>query len=280
MPFVSFFDNRWQSSRTAPLGTTTQTFRSTQSVHILTRMILRRRLCYAALLSLVFFPTLVRSHGLPMMVTIPPYDEECYRIRTPNITQTSPDQPKTRRVISGDYEVLDEDFAIDPVLVYLMEDTPEERILWRSRAGERAAPFRMSVPADGKAYWICIQNSSHQPDSTNSETEHPDHYPRTVGFTYTMTSMSKYTKPVPQVFTQDHHDEWMEKSEMVAVDLRSLEHHHEYYRLREAEHRTVVEKTFSAVLFWTLLEAGLVISVAAGQVMYFRAFLEKKTSYY
>ena len=114
-----------------------------------------------------------------MMVTIAPYDEECYKLRTPK------GEAGQRKAITGDYEILDEDFTIDPVLAYIMEDTKEEHVRWKSTLGDRSASFRITVPADGKAYWLCIQNSSHQPHSKEEEAEHPDHYPRTVGFTYT-----------------------------------------------------------------------------------------------
>ena len=50
-----------------------------------------------------------------MMVTIAPYDEECYKLRTPK------GEAGQRKAITGDYEILDEDFTLS--LIHISEPT-------------------------------------------------------------------------------------------------------------------------------------------------------------
>jgi hypothetical protein len=51
---------------------------------------------------------------------------------------------------------------------------------------------------------------------------------------------------------------------------------HEYMRSREGRHRELVEQIFSQLLVWAFLESVADIAVAAGQIMYFRRFLETR----
>jgi hypothetical protein len=44
----------------------------------------------------------------------------------------------------------------------------------------------------------------------------------------------------------------------VHKNLKNIENHHSYMHVRELEHRTVTERTFSDILFWTVLEVSLV----------------------
>jgi hypothetical protein len=43
-----------------------------------------------------------------------------------------------------------------------------------------------------------------------------------------------------------------------------LQSHHSYMHVRELEHRKVTEKTFSDILFWTLLEVTVVLLLVRG----------------
>lgn len=185
---------------------------------------------------------------------------------------------KTTKLLVGDYELLSVGGAFvtaDPLLVYIMEAGKDEKIVWRSKPGDFEASFRVPMTAATKGYWMCVQNSSHGPDSHEDEPEHPDLISRTVGLSFRVQSI--HEKPAPLAFTEQHQNEWNERSGSVEEELRMLVNHHDYMRMREADHRMVVENTFGNVLFWTLTEASLVVLVAVGQVMYFRRFLERKT---
>jgi hypothetical protein len=52
--------------------------------------------------------------------------------------------------------------------------------------------------------------------------------------------------------------------------------HQEYIKNREANHRHVVEETFTMVMKWTVLEAMVLMGVACAQVFYLKRFFETK----
>ena len=202
--------------------------------------------------------------------TIAPYDEECFLFRTPTTL-------KSIKLLVGNYEVLDDGGGgrnADPLLAYVMEAfSPEQTMLYRSVPGEVQGAFRVPVQP-GRGYWMCLQNSAHAPDNPNDEPEHPDHKPRMVGFTYSLQDI--FEKPAPLAFSDENKDEWLDKSSQVETELKALMNHHEYLQMREADHRFVVEQTFSYLMVWSLAEALLIIVGSVGQVMYFRRFLERK----
>ena len=59
-------------------------------------------------------------------------------------------------------------------------------------------------------------------------------------------------------------------------ELGRLRDHYTYMRAREALHRETVEETFSRLMSWSILEGAAVITVALGQIVYFRRFLEQR----
>lgn len=185
---------------------------------------------------------------------------------------------KETKLLTGDYEMItDEGLSSDPLLVYIMESGKNGKILWRSSKGEPSGSFRVPISGTLRGYWLCMQNSSHGPDDTSQEPEHPDHVTRSIGFSFRVESLYEMPAPLPLVFTDQQLEEWKEKSEAVQFEMQTLVNHHDYMRMRESDHRAVVEKTFVETLRWTLLEVSMVVLVAAGQVMYFRRFLERKT---
>ena len=58
--------------------------------------------------------------------------------------------------------------------------------------------------------------------------------------------------------------------------LENMADHQGYLREREAAHRALAEETFSAVFFWTVIEALVLLTVSGGQIFYLRRFIEKR----
>lgn len=215
-----------------------------------------------------FFAALWSAQAsVPMTVNVEAYGEECFLLYAPE---------KPLQQIKGDYEMIDdggETISSEPLLVYIMEGM-DDKIVWRSQAGAKGGQFAVGLKPS-LHYWLCIQNSSHAPDHAGDEPEHPDHRPRMIGFTYEITDLLK--KPTPYVFTEQ--DIWMQNGVDIENDLQKLVHHHDYMRTREANHRGIVEATFTTVMGYSIAECVFVILVAVGQVLYFRRFLEKKQRY-
>lgn len=196
------------------------------------------------------------------ILTIPPYDEECYLLRTGS---TKPG------ILAGNFELIDDHrYDANPLLVYVMQEP--STLVYQSDLQRSRDTFEVALDANEK-YWLCLQNSSHGPLETRDEGEHPDNLTRQVGFHYEVRAVEK----VKEISSQTQ--VWLQHSGVIHQSLRNLLQHHDYMRVRESNHRDVTEKTFSDVLRWTLAEAGVVTAVAIGQVLYFRRFLEKRQTY-
>ena len=221
-------------------------------------------------------------------IKIGPYEEACFLLRgtmtdeEATTTEEGQQQPKTVEDadlnLSGNYELLDQRLSAEPLLVYVMLDV---KTVWHSTPN---TPYdRFTVPLQrNKRYWVCLQNSSHGPNTEGEEQEHPDHKERVVGFTYRVHSRQK-KKTVSTELTQEQEEkfyDWLDAAEDITDDLNDYVDHFSYAKRREADHRALVERTFSACLTWTMLEVSCVIVMALGQVFVYRQFLEKKQKGY
>ena len=220
--------------------------------------------------------------AIPMMTTIQPYADECFFLRLPS-------SPKPRAMIlTGSYEMFDEvedqSVSAKPLLVYVMEiarvnTDSKDAIIWQSAPNEPKGNFRAPITSTKRGYWLCFQNSNHAPDNEDPEDEHPDHIERIVGFDYKVHSIVPDVKPAPLLYTNDHTDEWRDKSDLVQAELRQLMSHRDFMHMREGKHRQLVEYTFDDIMAWTIIETTFVVLVAVCQVLYFRRFIEKKQRY-
>lgn len=230
-------------------------------------------------------------------LTIGPYEESCFLVRysgsSSNVkttmsssgsnaeTTTATTSTPSNKMLSGNYELLDQRLSAEPVVVYVMEN---DKVVWHSK--ENTPYDRFHVPLEtNKRYWICLQNSSHGPLAEGEEGEHPDDEARVLGFSYRVHSKTRLAPAAAAAEAQPDFDEekfnsWVEKAEDLADDLSDFKDHFEYIKRREADHRSLVEATFDACLTWTIVEVGIVVTMAVGQVIFYRRFLEKKQQSY
>lgn len=234
-------------------------------------------------LECIFNGLLRHVEAVSYTAIIPPYHEECFRLIVPI------NEWKTPRRFVGNYELLTdsmehETVSAQPLLVYVMKVVENhETVLW-SQVGVSRGTFNVKIPIGSNAprlYWFCLQNSDVEPDS-HDEREHPDDITRMIGFTYKFVPDNDHALLLELKNNKKDWDEekktteWNNRSIEIEQDLNILVSHHDYLKGREVIHRTIVEKTFSNVLEYTLLEAFLVVCVSVGQVLYFRRFLENK----
>lgn len=59
-------------------------------------------------------------------------------------------------------------------------------------------------------------------------------------------------------------------------DWENLVDHFDFLRNRESQHQVLTSQILRRVMGWTLFEAGLVICMALGQVMYWKKFFEQR----
>ena len=217
--------------------------------------------------------------------------EECFVTRTP--------KEGGRYIVSGNYDLLDDGVPSGPLSVALYNH--KMKSVYQSRFGRSEDTFSV-VSTAGERFMLCIKNGfglhkgrlarSDGEMDDDDETGGRDGLDRTVGWALRLRSV-------------DAHAQWMrEKDGKTAGDagnsnkeksesekkveallelggdlidaLENMADHQSYLREREAAHRALAEETFSAVLFWTVVEALVLASVAGAQIFYLRRFIEKR----
>lgn len=195
-------------------------------------------------------------------------EEYCFVIRT-----------NYKRLITGNYEMLDRELSSEPMLVYIMEG---EKVVWHSRLNSAFDTFHAIMTA-GNKYWLCLQNSSQGPLHSNEEHEksyeHPDGLPRRVGFNFRI-SADPTAQPILGQGMDEKTKDWIHISKGLKEKLQTYVDHFEYAKRREADHRSLLEQIFTSILKWTVFEAFAVVLGALGQVFFYRRYLEKKTPAY
>lgn len=222
-------------------------------------------LTFLCLLSISILPSPVNS----FILTIAPYEEECFLIRTHTWKKGEV------RLLQGHYQILSDpaDRTPDTVHMFVMDD--EDTVFFKSIQGKINDNYQIAVGPNQK-YWLCVQNDSyhHYGDIQMSQDKHPDDKDRQVGFGYRIQTMAQ--KAADATALDSHLTQWGQISNDMIIASEHLMQHFEYMRVRETAHRAVVEKTFSDIFLSALAEAIMVLVVAVGQVFYFRRFLETK----
>lgn len=184
-------------------------------------------------------------------------DEECFFV-------TAPKNPGT---IHGNFELLSG--TTDPLSIVIM-DASTSRIFYRSRRGSGDGSFKISTNP-GQKVNLCVQNGIFSSGRKKvSQTRQHDGLPRTVGISFTMEEENT---------TRELHNQNKRMMDTVQ-DLKSnffrLQDHQGYTRVRESMHRETVEKTFSRLMGWNILEAVALVLVTLCQILYLRRFLERR----
>ncbi len=194
------------------------------------------------------------------ILSVPPKDEECMFVSA----------PKNAGTFFGNYDFLDDSSkTMDAVSVVIM-DTSNHRILHRSRRGSNEGNFKVEV-SSGQKLQLCLQNGIWTAGKRKTPQNRPhDGRARTVGLTFSFEEKN------PAVELLNQNGRLVTATRGLIRELSSLKDHYSYMRAREAMHRETVEGTFSRLMSWTLLEGAAVISVAVGQIVYFRRFLEER----
>mmetsp|Transcript_49470 Transcript_49470/g.87098 ORF Transcript_49470/g.87098 Transcript_49470/m.87098 type:complete len:221 (-) Transcript_49470:103-765(-) len=158
----------------------------------------------------------------------------------------------------GSYEA---DGPAEGVVAVLQDSADKE--MWRSTA--TAGKFDLKVSLDG-THILCFKSSSKDKQMVSFNFRVMQHGPDGE-----MKDPSR-SEPV----TKDHTDrvsELVGKLETRAIDILDQQ---QYTITREAVHRDTAESTNARVMWWTMLEVGTLIVLAAFQVYYLRSYFEVK----
>ena len=195
------------------------------------------------------------------VVSVPPHDEECFVISSPGAAGGT---------LRGNFDHLSDEKSSEPVSVVIIDDK-EEHVLFRSRRRASEGIFQISLKPDQKVN-LCLQNgivTAGRGRKTKSARAH-DGEDRVIGFEFSVQVKNENK----EVHSQNG------KNEAAAFELHrgllNLVNHHQYMRVREGQHREIVEKTFGQLMWWVIIEGILVVAIAGVQILYFKNFLERR----
>lgn len=225
-----------------------------------------------------------------LSVNLKNHEERCFVFKTPGDQEAR---------IAGNYEMLDEDLAADPITAVLF-DYETEKVIWHSKQG--AFEDQFAILDKGK-FHLCFGNGAggykteedkHRqmmklqghpsPEDDDFDYTNHDGNNRRIGFSIHVHPMAgTEAHKLQQEKTESDEEKATKQTQKLtdmAVQLKErmevLLDHQEYIKNRESTHRHVVEQTFTMVMRWTILEAMILISVASAQVFYLKRFFETK----
>lgn len=177
---------------------------------------------------------------------------------------------------------MDDDKSPSPIGVVLYD--PDMKVIWQSRPSSSEGSFRFptstttgrraqSAHLVGLKYQLCIQNGNLGADDYIGEQDGLD---REVGFALRVSTPRRYledSEAGPDDVLTAH---LVEMTRELMEGLETMTDHQEYVREREARHLDLSQSTFRRIVQWTVVEAGVLILIAGGQVYYLRKFFEQK----
>eukprot|EP00638_Chattonella_subsalsa_P008811 CAMPEP_0117752576 /NCGR_PEP_ID=MMETSP0947-20121206/11696_1 /TAXON_ID=44440 /ORGANISM="Chattonella subsalsa, Strain CCMP2191" /LENGTH=166 /DNA_ID=CAMNT_0005571261 /DNA_START=190 /DNA_END=687 /DNA_ORIENTATION=- len=156
-------------------------------------------------------------------------------------------------VVAGNFEVLTEG-PFDPVAVTVTDASPQRTVMFEA-SGEEEGVFQFEATAHSP-FNLCLQNGD------NKEV---GKIPRTFGFAFRQASGKQMTA-VEDVSSEenliDHFEQTLDDLEELVEYATTIQNHQEYMRQREEMHRDTVENTCDRVLYWTIAEAAVLLSLA------------------
>lgn len=271
---------------------------------------------FVFVLLLVHTNTVVFVTATSLVLSVAPFDEECFLLRI--LPSSKPTKPNHRILLEGHFEQIDDHHSSEPLVVHIAQEISRDsetgerndKQMYKSHR-QKKDDFGFPVELNNK-YWLCVQNHLNNDKDINSDSDDEDddsldYENRVVGFYYNLlyqdengmdayygrkqlekgggdgnTAEDKIEAQIKQpgpVKVETYSVEWYNKAEKLRRNLKNLVQHHDYMKVRESKHRQVTEATFGDVLKWTLTEAGIVLTVAIGQVLYFRRLIEKKNRF-
>lgn len=193
-------------------------------------------------------------------VMVPQGERECFYVRVPG------DRPSR---VSGNFDCLDD--GIDESAVSAWVEGANGSKLWKAKHDETEENFAFLVdPKETPKARFCMAYSMADDDDAPSDVY--------FGFNLRVTSMARER-------TLDAGEEGpdaeraldlLDEAEEIHDDWRNLLDHFDFLRNREAVHMKVTNQIENRVMFWSLIEAGLVVSMSVGQVLYWRRFFEQR----
>lgn len=186
-----------------------------------------------------------RSHGL------------FFELRDAGASECFKANPGHGHRLIGSYEA---DGPTEGISVKVID--PNTRELWHSK--ETAGRFDVEAMDEGQ-HKLCFSSSIAEPQMVSFNFHVDEH-----GDGEVPSSGHK------DFVTKEHTDKVGELVAKLEIKSNDILDQQQYAITREAVHRETAESTNSRVMWWTLLEVAVLISLATFQVYYLRSYFEMK----
>uniref|UniRef100_A0A7S3DHW7 GOLD domain-containing protein n=1 Tax=Palpitomonas bilix TaxID=652834 RepID=A0A7S3DHW7_9EUKA len=178
----------------------------------------------------------------------------------PHRQQCFYDEVKSGARVIGSYEV-SQGGLLDVDVVVKGPDASE--LFKKDKSG--TGRFTFNAEASGE-YSFCFSNKM----SSVSK--------KTVSFAIEVGDEDLSTGTKGELARQEHIDPIEKGILKLSEAIRGLQAEQEYLKMRERAHRDTSESTNARVLWWSILEASVLVAMSMWQIYYLRRFFEVKTT--
>lgn len=163
------------------------------------------------------------------------------------------------------------DAAGGKIFTAFIQDATTYHSIWESPRGSKEGVFSVTLDAHVNFVELCFDIEKDVDDDVVEEDGMP------VGFNVYVHPVLERTLPEGELGPDAQRAlDLVSEADEVLLNWRTLLDHFDFLRVREAQHAMLSVQIMSRVMHWTLLEAFLVVSMAIGQVLYWRKFFEQR----
>jgi hypothetical protein len=163
------------------------------------------------------------------------------------------------------------DAAAGSIFTASLQDPTTYHKLWESSRGEKEGVFSVTLDPSVNFVELCFDIEKEVDDDEVEDEGLP------VGFNVYVHPAQERTLPEGEVGPDAQRAlELVTEADEVLMSWRTLLDHFDFLRVRESQHTLLSTQIMSRVMSWTLLEAVLVVTMAVGQVLYWRKFFEQR----
>lgn len=130
----------------------------------------------------------------------------------------------------------------------------------------------------GRRYRLCFESRKLEEGKANAEDDDDsDLYTLQLGFNIRVKSKAQRALPDEELGPDAMRAlELLEAASATEQQWQNLLDHFDFLRNREAIHRQLTGQINDRVMGWTIIEAVLVVTMAVGQVWYWKSFFEQR----
>lgn len=146
--------------------------------------------------------------------------------------------------------------------------------MWRSQPDESAEEFDVQVEG-AQRYRLCFETS--EDENKKEDDESNGENTLRLGFNVRVKSAVERALPDTELGPETIRAlELLEAATATEQKWQNLQDHFDFARSREAFHTKLTSQIHNRVMGWTIIEAVLVVTMAVGQVCYWKSFFEQR----